>query len=254
MGATGVDEQLRAYTQALAAVSEAGAAHGQAVSAWRAVERVLPSRRASRRGTTRASAATSDGVGTGLPRLAGAERAHLALEHARRAQQADKGEPLYAFTEGQAFVLVGRWPEAARVLADLARYPLWTERAEREFNVLLQRRQQALSAALPPVTAARVEPARLSWFTREPEPVVKPPLKPRIAKPTWPPPRTVVLYGWLTAAECRGPEKNVTVKTPRFRVRLREPAGRQATLHTTPKKWRGLPCGTKGFWEVNVTY
>ena len=185
-----------------------------------------------------------------------AERTRLALEHARRARQADAGELLYAFTEAQALVLAGRWSEAAERLADLASEPLWRERAEREFSVLLQRRQQALGAVPAPVIAPRVGPLLLPWLTGEVEPVPTPlpPPEPSTAEQNWPPPRTVVLYGHLTAVDCRGAEKIVTVETPRFRVRLRELADRRATLHSPPKKWRGLPCKARGYWEVNVAY
>ena len=185
-----------------------------------------------------------------------AERTRLALQHARRARQADAGEPLYAFTESQALVLAGHWAPAAKILGNLARDPWWRERAEREFSVLLQRRHQALGALPVPVPGARAEPPLPPWLTGNVEPIAKPlpPIEPSTAEQDWPPPRTVVVYGWLKTVSCRGTEKVVTVETPRFRVRLREPADRRATLHSPPKKWRGLPCKTKGYWEVNVAY
>ena len=122
--------------------------------------------------------------------------------------------------------------------------------------MLLQRRQQALGALPVPVLGPRAEPPLRPWLNGKVEPLAKPllPPEPSAAEQDWPPPHTVVVYGWLKAVSCRGAEKVVTVETPRFRVRLREPLGRRATLHSPPKKWRGLPCKTKGYWEVNVAY
>ena len=322
MGAAGVEEQLRAHAQALAAAPRAGspiavsapiplAVRLRPLEAWESdfyradvlreggrreqarsrlieIERAFPARPepsaalgalAMDEGNYReAEAAFARAMAKGPveprthyryslmlmrpadDRASEGERTRLALEHARLARQADAGEPLYAFTEAQALVLASRWAEAAEILGSLASDPRWRERAEREFSVLLQRRQQALGALPVPVLGAslgaRAEPPLRPWLTGKAEPVAKPlpPPDPTSAEQAWPPPRTVVIYGWLKAVNCRDAEKVVTVDTPRFRVRLLEPAGRRATLHSPPAKWRGLPCKTKGYWEVNVAY
>ena len=69
----------------------------------------------------------------------------------------------------------------------------------------------------------------------------------------WPPPGTVLIYGHIRDVECRAGEKILTLRTPRYTVRLRERAERPATLYDKPKRLRGLECGTKG-WEVNAVY
>ena len=88
-------------------------------------------------------------------------------------------------------------------------------------------------------------------FTRRPVP--KPPPKAKPAQPRWPPPGTILLYGYINGVECRENEKIVTVKTPRHRIRLREPAGAPAKLYSKPKWIKGLECGLRGL-EVNVAY
>ena len=183
-------------------------------------------------------------------------RTLLAVEHAREARQQDGDEPLYAFTEAQALVLEGRWSRAAQILSDLSRDPSWRDRAEREFLVLVRRRQQSLATVSPPILSARLEPFRLSVPAKRPESVPKPAAPPPLRgdEPAWPPPGTIVIYGWLRSVDCQGAEKIVTIQMPRWRVRLREPAGRRATLHSPPRKWRNLPCEARGFWEVNVAY
>ena len=183
-------------------------------------------------------------------------RTRLAVEHARRARQEGGDEPLYAFTETQALVLEGRWSQAAQILSDLSRDPSWRERAEQEFLVLVRRRQQLLGAVPPPILSARIETFRLPVPAKRPESVPKPAAPPPLRgdEQAWPPPGTIVIYGWLTSVDCQGTEKIVTIQTPRWQVRLREPASRRATLHSPPKKWRNLPCEARGFWEVNVAY
>ncbi|MEX2302256.1 MAG: hypothetical protein WD733_15050, partial [Bryobacterales bacterium] len=73
----------------------------------------------------------------------------------------------------------------------------------------------------------------------------------------WPPPGTVLLYGYINGVECRPQAKPqlkiVTVKTPRYSIELRETAARPAKLYHAPKKWTELPCGLRGY-EVNVVY
>jgi hypothetical protein len=70
---------------------------------------------------------------------------------------------------------------------------------------------------------------------------------------TWPPPGTVLLYGYIGGVECRATEKIVTVRTPRHTIALREKAARPAKLHRPPSQWTELPCGLRGR-EVNVVY
>lgn len=178
-------------------------------------------------------------------------RAALALQHADEALTRQPDEPSYLLTRAQALGLLGEWPAAADGLADLALHPEWRERADKEFEVLaLLRRQHAMSVPQP-----RIDPAEPSlepeFLKTEPPPLAQPPTV--IKKESWPPPGTVLLYGHIVKIECGAGEKLVTVRTPRWNMRLRERADAPAALHHSPKGWRSLPCDAAG-WEVNVAY
>jgi hypothetical protein len=133
-----------------------------------------------------------------------------------------------------------------------------------EFAELLRRRQQAMRAVPAPVMTAeahspgaadnRAPVLEAGWLSPGPPDVPKP-KPPARAEPTftWPPPGTVLLYGYISGVECRETEKIVTVRTPRFTVELRERAARPAKLYHPPPGWTELPCGLRGR-EVNVVY
>ncbi|MCY4586518.1 MAG: hypothetical protein OXB98_10825 [Bryobacterales bacterium] len=178
-------------------------------------------------------------------------RAALALQHAEKTLTRQPDEPSYLLTRAQALGLLGEWPAAADGLADLALHPEWRERADKEFEVLmLRRRQHAMSVPQPRIDPA--EPSLESGFLKtEPTPLARP--LPVVRKETWPPPGTVLLYGHIVKVECGAGEKLVTVRTPRWNMRLRERADAPAALHYAPKGWRSLPCDAAG-WEVNVAY
>lgn len=178
-------------------------------------------------------------------------RAALALHHSDKALSRQPDEPSYLLTRAQASGLLGEWTAAADGLADLALHPEWRERADEEFEVLaLRRRQHAMSIPQP-----RIEPGEpgleLGFLKTEPAPPARP--LPVIRKEAWPPPGTVLLYGHIVKVECGAGEKLVTVRTPRWNMRLRERAAAPAALHDAPKGWRSLPCDAGG-WEVNVVY
>ena len=179
-------------------------------------------------------------------------RAALALHHAEKALTRQPDEPSYLLTRAQALGLLGEWTAAAEGLADLALHPEWRERADKEFEVLaLRRRRHAMRIPQP-----RIDPTEpsleLGFLKTEPGPLARPPPPPR-KQQAWPPPGTVLLYGHIVKVECGAGEKLVTVRTPRWRMRLRERADAPAALHAAPKGWRSLPCGAGG-WEVNVAY
>lgn len=178
-------------------------------------------------------------------------RAGLALQHADQALSRQPDEPSYLLTRAQALGLLGEWLAAADGLADLALHPEWRERADKEFEVLALRRQRhAMSIPQP-----RIDPGEtsleLGFLKTEPGPVARPPAV--IKKETWPPPGTILLYGHIVQVECGAGEKLVTVRTPRWNLRLRERADAPAALHDAPEGWRSLPCDAAG-WEVNVAY
>ena len=219
------------------------------------------------------------------------QRAALAVKHAQLARQLDPFHPVYLLTEAQANMTAERWGESAASLARLTENPDWESRAQAEFRELQRRQQQQLSrlqrdvlpqpqgpfvAAVghgapqpPPGTPEKTLPASgatasaggfgglaaapsglFPIFARLPVP--KPlPKAPR--SPSWPPPGTILLYGHISGVECRENEKIVTVKTPRNRIRLREPADTPAKLYSKPKWIKGLECGLRGL-EVNVAY
>ena len=220
------------------------------------------------------------------------QRAAFAVQHAQLARQFDPGQPVYLLTEAQAHMTAEQWGDSAAALARLTEYPDWESRAQAEFRELQRRQQQQLSrlqrdvlpepqrpfvvavghgAPLPtpgtpeetlPAPGAHVSAGGFGGLAAAPSglfpalsrlPVPKPFPKPAHNHPSWPPPGTILLYGYISGVECREGEKIVTVSTPRYRLRLREPAGAPAKLYSKPKWIKGLECGLRGL-EVNVAY
>lgn len=191
-----------------------------------------------------------------------ADRVGRAIWHARQAREANPLEPRYLLGEVQALLVAGLWDPAARLLLELQRFPGWSQRCEVEFAELLRRRQQTMRNVPPPdmavelpsvsATDAPVPALVAGWLSAAlPDvPKPKPPAKPNF---TWPPPGTVLLYGYINGVECRESEKIVTVRTPRFTIELREKVASPAKLYHAPSRWTELPCGLRGR-EVNVVY
>ena len=209
------------------------------------------------------------------------QRAALAVKHAQLARQFDPFHPVYLLTTAQANMTAERWGESAAALARLTENPHWESRAQAEFRELQRRQQQQLSRlqrdVLPepqwpfvvavghgapqpapgtpqesaPAPGATASAGGFQGLAAAPSglfpifarlPVPKPlPKAPR--SPSWPPPGTILLYGHISGVECRENEKIVTVRTPRNRIRLREPAGAPAKLYSKPKWIKGLECG-----------
>ena len=190
-------------------------------------------------------------------------RAGAGVRHAEIARGLDPTQPLFLLTEGQARMAAGQWVRAARLLAELAERPAWGARARIELAELRRGRQQQWTTMGRELAPRLEENFRPAPGTREVHAVTAPalspvpqPAPPRVveaAPPPWPPPGTVLIYGHIRDVECRAGEKIVTLRTPRYTVKLREPAGRPATLYDKPKRLRGLECGTKG-WEVNAVF
>jgi len=193
-----------------------------------------------------------------------ADRLGRAVGHARQAREGDPDEPRYLLGEAQALLVAGLWDPAARLLRELQRFPGWGGRCEVEFAELLRRRQQAMRSVpapgmaaemrSPPAADAPVSMLVAAWLSAA-VPGVPRPRTPARAEPklTWPPPGTVLLYGYISGVECRGSEKIVSVRTPRFTIALRERAASPAKLYHPPSGWTELPCGLRGR-EVNVVY
>jgi hypothetical protein len=191
-----------------------------------------------------------------------AGRVGRAIRHARQAREANLQEPRYVLGEAQALLVAGLWEPAARLLLELQRFPGWSDRSEVEFAELLRRRQQQMRNVPAPTVAAELRSPRAAdeplaalltgWWTDD-LPEVPRPKPPARAEFTWPPPGTVLLYGYIQGVECRATEKIVTVRTPRFTIALREKAASPAKLYRPPSRWTQLPCGLRGR-EVNVVY
>ena len=185
------------------------------------------------------------------------QRAALAVKHAQLARQFDPVHPVYLLTEAQANMTAELWEESAAALARLTENPDWERRAQAEFRELQRRQQQQLSRLQrdvlpePQWPFAAAAPSELFPILSRlsvPKPLPKAP-----RQPSWPPPGTILLYGYISGVECRENEKIVTVRTRRSRIRLREPAGTPAKLYSKPKWIKGLECGLGGL-EVNVAY
>jgi tetratricopeptide (TPR) repeat protein len=191
-----------------------------------------------------------------------AGRVGRAIQYARQAREANPHEPRYVLGEAQALLVGGLWDPAARLLLELQRFPGWSDRSEVEFAELLRRRQQQMRNVPAPTVAAELRSPRAAdeplaalltgWWTDD-LPEVPRPKPPARAEFTWPPPGTVLLYGYIQGVECRATEKIVTVRTPRFTIALREKAASPAKLYRPPSRWTQLPCGLRGR-EVNVVY
>jgi hypothetical protein len=191
-----------------------------------------------------------------------ADRVGRAIRHARQAREANPHEPRYVLGEAQALLVAGQWDTAARLLLELQSIPGWGNRAEVEFAELVRRRQQAMRSVPAPsfaaeshshTTAGALLTALVAgWSTARLSDVPKPPPPPR-PEFTWPPPGTVLLYGYISGVECRATEKIVRVRTPRSTIELREKATSPAKLYRPPSRWTELPCGLRGR-EVNVVY
>jgi len=185
------------------------------------------------------------------------QRAALARDHAGKALDREPDEPAYLLTQAQALGVVGEWSAAADRLGQLAAHPQWRERAGDDFEVLmLRQRRHVLNMPQPHIGHQEVR-LDVAFLQPEPRPVAQPPPPPK-KPPVWPPPGTVLMYGHIVKVECGASGKIVTVRTPRWRMHLREPAGAPAELHSPPKGWRPLPCDVNS-WdaegrEVNVVY
>jgi hypothetical protein len=148
-------------------------------------------------------------------------RAAMSRDQARKALDLQPGEPAYILTEAQALGLLDEWPEAAERLSELASYPEWRERAEKEFDVLLHRRRQyAAKLSRPRLDAPETARFNLAALAEVPPPIAAP-LPPPEPPEVWPPPGTILLYGHIVKIECLRTEKIVTVRTPRWLIRLR---------------------------------
>lgn len=190
------------------------------------------------------------------------DRVQTAVLHARKAREGDLGEPRYLLGEAQALGVAGLWDEAVRSLTELQSFAGWRERAEVEFAELLRRRQQAMRSVErprlppdPPAAPGSGGPgsALLAAWLDPPPPHVPKPEPPPPPKLVWPPPGTILLYGYINGVDCRAGERIVSVRTPRFTIELRERAAAPAKLYHPPLPWDELPCGLRGY-EVNVAY
>lgn len=179
-------------------------------------------------------------------------RAEEARRQARFALDEAPGASAYRLTLAQAETTLGRWTEAVSTLRPLLSDPEYAARAQREYETIGLRRQQALRAVEAPQVAA--EAAKAGEVPRAPLPktVAKPP-PPR--KPSWPPPGTTVVAGRIDFIDCSGPQKVVILRSPFFPMRFREPEGRPARLYSPPiRKWKTAPCEGAAGMYVNIAY
>lgn len=183
------------------------------------------------------------------------DRARLAARHARMAQDLDASEPRYLLTEAQARMAAGEWDESAGLLRGLMRIDGWDNAAVAEFRELERRRFQAAAKMPPPVFAWNdfevPESVRRALDVGViPEP---PPPPPKQNWVRWPPPGSVLVYGWITRVECAAGEKVIHFRGPTSRMKLRERPGEPPLIFSAPKGTKTLPCGMKSK-EVNLAY
>lgn len=183
------------------------------------------------------------------------DRARLAARHARIAQDLDVTEGRYVLTEAQARMAAEEWDESAGLLRRLMRIDGWGETAVNEFRELERRRFQAASKLPPPKFAwSNFElPDSVRWAMDAGEIPEPPPPPPKQNWVRWPPPGSVLVYGWITKVECDAGEKVIHFRGPSSRMRLRERPGEPPLVFSAPKGAKTLPCGMKSK-EVNLAY
>jgi tetratricopeptide (TPR) repeat protein len=182
------------------------------------------------------------------------ERARRALDHARRASEADPAQPLYWLARAHAEMQVSQWEAARASLAQLkqsARDPLLVEQVRVELEEIERRREQQRRG--PPQPAPPERPPAIVAAAPEPPASISPPPAARPARPPAVHPGTLTFWGYLRRVDCGENEKVLTVSNRVFSVRVRERVGARARVYSPPRNWRGIPCTLKNV-EVNVIY
>lgn len=182
-----------------------------------------------------------------------AARAEEAVVQSRLALAAAPRVAAYRFTLVQAETAAQRWSQAIAALQPLLGNPDHAERAQREYETILLRRQQALRAVEAPViSAAETTPTIPGKALSE---RVNAPPPPSQKRPPWPPPGTTLTSGQIDFVDCSGPEKVVILRSQFFPMRFRERKDRPARIYTPPyKEWTSIPCSGARGMLVNLAY
>jgi len=178
--------------------------------------------------------------------------AETAARHARRAVELDPSQPLHWLAQAQAEMQLGRWEAARSSLAGLDRRaadPLLREQVKVETAEIERRQEQQRR---PPPTPQPPEKVAMAAAPQPPS-ISPPPPAPAARPKAQPHPGALTFWGFIRRVECTEEGKILTVTSPRFTVRVREPAGRPARLYSPPRNLRQIPCTLKDV-EVNVVY
>lgn len=185
-----------------------------------------------------------------------AKRATEAVRFARRARDSMPWEPTHQLALTQARMLQGDWAAAFDDLRQLARFPGWEHRVEREVLEIRRRQGQAFAAYPPPALAAAVPASRVEV----PTPAELPPwTAPQSATRRsslglrWPPAGTWLIHGRIAWIDCTAGTRKIVVHSPFQRVVLRENPDRSPRLINRPFAAKKLPCASRG-WVVAVAY
>jgi len=179
-------------------------------------------------------------------------RANDAAAQARLAVEQWPDVPAYRFTLVQAETEAQRWSEAIATLQPLLGNPEYADRARREYETILLRRQQALRGVEAPVVTA---PSETTEIPRKPLPKSAETPPPSRKRTPWPPPGTTLTSGQIDFVDCSGPEKVVILRSQFFPMRFRERKDRPARIYTPPyKEWTSIPCSGARGMLVNLAY
>lgn len=185
-----------------------------------------------------------------------AKRAAEAVRFARRARDAMPWEPTHQLALTQARMLQGDWAGAFDELHQLARFPGWERRVEREVLEIRRRQHQAFAALPPPALAPAVPASRVDVPTPSELPSWTAPRRRSSRSPIsvrWPPAGTWLAYGRIAWIDCTDGDRRIVLHSPFQRLVLRENPDRSPRLINRPFKGKTLPCASRG-WVVAVAY
>ena len=185
-----------------------------------------------------------------------AKRAADAVRFARRARDTMPWEPTHQLALTHARMLQGDWAGAFDELRQLARFPGWERRVEREVLEIRRRQDQAFAALPPPALAAAVPVSRVDVpAPSELSPWTAPRLgsrRPSISR-RWPPSGTWLVHGRIAWIDCSDSDRKVVVHSSFQRLVLRENPDRSPRLINRPFRGKALPCAARG-WVVAIAY
>src|SRR5262249_28429087 len=129
--------------------------------------------------------------------------------------------------------------------------PMLLEQVRIEMAEMERRREQASRPPPTPAPPARVEVAVAPQIPNDPPPPRVPAVKP--PDPVWPPPGTILFWGYLRRVDCGEKEKVLTVSNRIYSIKVRERASAPARIFPARGAAKRIACSLHDL-EVNVVY